>query len=70
MVEGKEKNMNPKLNGLQNYVRKKKALVLCPRVIMGDYYISKDNQCQRNERFHASWDQDYITKLVVNARKV
>ncbi len=70
MVESKEKNMNPKLNGLQEHVRKKKALVLCSRVLMGDYYINNDNQCQRNERFHANWDQDYITKLVVNGRKV
>jgi hypothetical protein len=25
---------------------------------------------KNNERFHASWDQDYITKLMVNGRKV
>jgi hypothetical protein len=68
MVESKKKIINPKLNGLQKHVRKKKALVPCLRVLVDDYYISNDNQCQINEKFHANWDQDYITKLVVNGR--
>lgn len=69
MVKGKEKLINPKLNGLQEHVRKRKVLVPCLRILVGDYYINNDKKCQRNERFHASWDQDYITKLVVNRRK-
>jgi hypothetical protein len=32
MVEGKEKIINPKLNGLQEHVRKRKALIPCPKV--------------------------------------
>jgi hypothetical protein len=32
MVQGKEKVINPKLNGLQEHVRKRKALVPCLKV--------------------------------------
>jgi hypothetical protein len=70
MVEGKEKNMVLKLNGLQEHVRKKKALILCSRVLVGDYYISNDSQHQRNEMVHASQHPNFIVKLVFNGRKI
>ncbi len=54
IVEGKEKFINPKSNGLQKHVRKRKPLVPCLRVLVGDYYINNDNQCQRNDRIHAN----------------
>ncbi len=45
MIEGKKKFINPKLNGLQEDVRKNKALVSCLKILVGDDYISNDNQC-------------------------
>lgn len=40
VVEGKEKLLNPKLDGLQKHSGKKKALVVPSRIAMGEYYQS------------------------------
>jgi hypothetical protein len=37
------------LDGLQKHAKKGKALIPHPRVLVGDYYISNDNQHQRKE---------------------
>jgi hypothetical protein len=70
LVENKNKLLNPKLDGLQKHVGKKKALVFRPRVLVGDYYISNDSQHQRNERVHANQVPNSIVDLVVHGRKV
>jgi hypothetical protein len=44
MVENKEKLLNLKLDDLQKHARKKKFLVFCSSVLVGDYYISNDSQ--------------------------
>jgi hypothetical protein len=54
LVEGKDKFLNPKLDGMQMHVGKKKALVPCPRLLVGDYYINNDSQHQRNDKVHAN----------------
>jgi len=39
LVEGKDKLLNPKLDGLQKHAGKKKPLILHPWLLVGDYYI-------------------------------
>jgi hypothetical protein len=48
---------------------KRKALIPHPRVLVGDYYISNDNQHQKNERVHVNQGPYSIVELVVNGRK-
>jgi hypothetical protein len=45
----RKKLLNLKLDGLQKHVGKEKALTPHPRILVGDYYISNDNQHQRKE---------------------
>jgi hypothetical protein len=54
LVEGKDKLLNPKLDGLQMHVGKRKALIPRPRFLVGDYYINNDSQHQINDRVHAN----------------
>jgi hypothetical protein len=44
LVEGKDKKINRKLDGLQKHASKKKTLIPHPRVLVGDYYINNDSQ--------------------------
>lgn len=44
LVEGKDKLLNPKLDGLQKHVGKKKLLILRPWFLVGDYYINNDSE--------------------------
>jgi hypothetical protein len=46
----KTKIINLKLDGLQKHVRRKKTLIYLPGVLVGESYISNDNQHQKNER--------------------
>jgi hypothetical protein len=41
LVDGEDKLLNPKLDGLQMHVGKRKALILRPILLVGDYYINK-----------------------------
>jgi hypothetical protein len=51
-VEDKEKFLNPKLDGLQKHLRKRKVLVVHLGVAMGEYYQIFESQHQKNERIH------------------
>ncbi len=44
LVEGKDKILNLKLDGLQKHASKRKTLVPHPGVLVSDYYISNDSQ--------------------------
>jgi len=70
LVEGKDKLINSKLDGLQKHVGKKKALILCLGLLGNDYYINNDSQHQRNEKVHANRALDSIVELVVHGGKV
>jgi hypothetical protein len=69
LVEGKDKILNPELDGLQKHARKWKALISHPRILPGESYINNDSQHQRNERAYVSSSSNSIAKLVVNGRK-
>jgi hypothetical protein len=47
LVEGKDKILNPELDGLQKHVRKWKALIFHPRILPSESYINNDNQHQK-----------------------
>ncbi len=49
IVEGKEKLLNLKLDGLQSHVGKQNALVHLG-IFMGEYCINNDSQHQKDER--------------------
>jgi hypothetical protein len=70
LVEGKNKILNPKLDGLQKHASKRKTLIPHPGVLVSDYYINNDSQHQWNERVHATQGLDSITNLVVNGGKI
>ncbi len=44
VVEGKEKLLNPKLDGLNKHLGKRKSLVVHSGVAVGEYYQIKKNQ--------------------------
>jgi hypothetical protein len=69
LVEGKDKLLNPKLDGLRMHVGKRKALIPHPRLLVGDYYINNDSQHQRNDKVHANQALESIAKLVVHGGK-
>ncbi len=46
LVEGKDKILNLKLDGLQKHVGKKKALIFHQWILAGEFYINNDNQHQ------------------------
>jgi hypothetical protein len=52
IVEGKEKLLNPKLNGLQKHLGERKVLIVHPRVAVGEYYQSFGSQHQKNKRMY------------------
>jgi hypothetical protein len=70
LVEGKDKLVNPKLDGLQMHVGKKKTLIPHPRLLVGDYFTNNDSQHQRNGRVHANQAPESIAYLVVHGGKV
>jgi hypothetical protein len=51
------------------HIGKKKALIPCPRLLVGDYYINNDSQHQRNDKVHTNQVPDSIAKLMVHGRK-
>jgi hypothetical protein len=54
LVGGKDKILNPKLDGLHKHARKMKTLISHPRVLVNESYINNDWQHQRNERAYVS----------------
>ncbi len=44
VVEGKEKFLNPKLDGLHKHLGKRKALIAHLKVVVCEYYQSFENQ--------------------------
>ncbi len=44
LVENKDKILNPKLDGLQKHTGKRKTLISCLGVLVGEFYINNDNQ--------------------------
>jgi len=51
-VEGKEKLVNLKLNGLHKHLGERKVLIVHPRVAVGEYYQSFESQHQKNKRMY------------------
>ncbi len=52
IVEGKEKLLNPKLDGPHKHLGERKVLVAHLGVIVGEYYQSSQSQHQKNKRMH------------------
>ncbi len=44
LVENKDKILNPKLDGLHKHARKRKTLIFCLGVLVGESYINNGNQ--------------------------
>jgi hypothetical protein len=58
------------LDGLQKHAKKRKTLVPCLRVLVGEYYISNDSQHKKSEKVQANLGPNFIAlKLMVNVRK-
>jgi len=53
-VEGKEKLLNLKLDGLQSHAGKQNVLVVHLGIFMGEYCINNDSQHQKDERVPTS----------------
>jgi hypothetical protein len=68
-VDGKEKLLNLKLDGLQNHVGKQNSLVVHLGILMGEYCIKNDSQHQKDERILASWGPNSIMEMVVSGGK-
>ncbi len=70
MVEGR-KNFETLNWMVCKSMQKRKTLIPCLRVLVGEYYINNDNQHKRSEKVQASLGPNFIAlNLVVNVRKV
>jgi hypothetical protein len=64
-VEDREKLLNPKFDGLQKHLGKRKVLVVHLGVAMGEYYQIFLSQHKKNERIHVIQGPQLI-QLVLN----